>query len=436
MDLPTIGWIMIVFFLVLMLLNMHIGAALLLTAFIGLLIIRGLPGALSAIALIPWRQGINEILVVIPLFTWMGLLAAQGGISRDAFTSLYKLVGRLPGGLAMACTWACAAFGAVCGNQTATSVTLCAVALPEMRRYNYDDGFSLGCISSTGNLGILIPPSGTFVLYGFLTETSIAALFISGILPGIMLAILFCIQIYIQCRLNPALGPQGTRFTWKERITGLKGLWAILVSFLLVMGGIYFGVFTPNEGAAVGCFVVFIIGLANKQLTWKGFISSLREALVVSCMILFIIMGAMLFGTFTTTSEIPASLTNFVTEVSLNRYVVLFAILIIYFIAGFIMDIFAVLVVTLPIFFPIVTAVGFEPIHFGVMCVLCVALGGVTPPFGLNVFAIAGMNKDVPLYTIFRGVVPFIITMIIGLIIIVFFPDISMLLPKFMYPYM
>lgn len=216
----------------------------------------------------------------------------------------------------------------------------------------------------------------------------------------------------------------------------MKGLWAILVSFLLVMGGIYFGVFTPNEGAAVGCFVVFIIGLANKQLTWKGFVSSLREALVVSCMILFIIMGAMLFGTFTTTSEIPASLTNFVTEVSLNRYVVLFAILIIYFIAGFIMDIFAVLVVTLPIFFPIVTAVGFEPIHFGVMCVLCVALGGVTPPFGLNVFAIAGMNKDVPLYTIFRGVVPFIITMIIGLIIIVFFPDISMLLPKFMYPYM
>ncbi len=436
MDLPTIGWIMIAFFLVLMFLNTHIGAALLLTSFIGLVIIRGLPGALSAISLIPWRQGVNEILVVIPLFTWMGLLAAQGGISKDAFTALYKLVGRLPGGMAMACTWACAAFGTVCGNQVATAVTLCAVSLPEMRRYKYDDGFSLGCISATGNLGILIPPSGTFVLYGFLTETSIAALFISGILPGIMLAILFCLQIYIQCRLNPTLGPQGTRFTLKERITGLKGLWAILVSFLLVMGGIYFGIFTPNEGAAVGCFVVFIVGLANKQLTWKGFVSSLREALVVSCMILFIIMGAMLFGTFTTTSEIPPVLTNFVNTVSLNRYVVLFSILIIYYLAGFIMDIFAVLVVTLPIFFPIVTAVGFTPIHFGVMCVLCVAIGGVSPPFGINVFAIAGMNKDVPLYTIFRGIIPFMITLTIALIIIVFFPDISTLLPKFMYPYM
>jgi C4-dicarboxylate transporter DctM subunit len=436
MDLPTIGWIMIGVFLALMFLNMHIGVALLLTGFIGLVIIRGLPGAFSAIALIPWRQGINEILVVIPLFTWMGLLAARGGISRDAFASLYKLVGRLPGGLAMACTWACAAFGAVCGNQVATSVTLCAVALPEMRRYKYNDGLALGCIASTGNLGILIPPSGSFVLYGFLTETSIAALFIAGILPGLILAALFCIQIYIQCRLNPVLGPQGTRFTWKEKIIGLKGLWAILVCFLLVMGGIYLGIFTPNEGAAVGCFVVFIVGLANKQLTWQGFISSLREALVISCMIMFIIMGAMLFGVFTTTSEIPASLSNLITTLSLDRYIVLIGILIVYIIAGFIMDIFAVLVVTLPIFFPIVTALGFDPIHFGVMCVLCVAIGSVSPPFGLNVFAIAGMNKDVPLYTIFRGVVPFMITMIISLIIIVVFPVISTLLPKFMFPYM
>ncbi len=436
MDLPTIGWIMIALFLVLMFLNMHIGVALILTGFIGLFIIRGFTGALSAISLIPWRQGINEILLVIPLFTWMGLLAGQSGISKDAFTSLYKLVGRLPGGLAMACTWACAAFGAVCGNQVATSVTLCAVALPEMRKYKYDDGFSLGCIASAGNLGILIPPSGTFVLYGFLTETSIAALFIAGILPGLLLAFFFCIQIYIQCRLNPKLGPEGASFSLKERLFSIKGLWAILVCFLLVMGGIYFGVFTPNEGAAVGCFVVLIVGLANRQLTWKGFVSSLRESLVVGCMIMLIIMGAMLFGVFTTTSEIPKSLSTLVNDLSLNPYLVLWAILIIYILAGFIMDIFAVLVVTLPIFFPIVTALGFDSIHFGVMCVLCVAIGSITPPFGLNVFAIAGMNRDVPLYTIFKGVMPFVITMIIALIIIVFFPVISTLLPKYMFPYM
>jgi C4-dicarboxylate transporter, DctM subunit len=436
MDLPTIGWLMIAFFLVLMFLNMHIGVALILTGFIGLFIIRGFPGALSAISIIPWRQGINEILLVIPLFTWMGLLAGHAGISKDAFTSLYKLVGRLPGGLAMACTWACAAFGAVCGNQVATSVTLCAVALPEMRKYKYDDGFSLGCIASAGNLGILIPPSGTFVLYGFLTETSISALFISGILPGLLLALLFCVQIYIQCRLNPRLGPEGASFGWKERLFSIKGLWAIVVCFLLVMGGIYFGVFTPNEGAAVGCFVVLMVGLANRQLTWKGFVSSLRESLVVGCMILLIIMGAMLFGVFTTTSEIPNSLSKLINELSLNRYVVLWVILIVYILAGFVMDIFAVLVVTLPIFFPIITTLGFDPIHFGVMCVLCVAIGSITPPFGLNVFAIAGMNRDVPLYTIFKGVMPFVITMIIALIIIVFFPVISTLLPKYMFPYM
>jgi C4-dicarboxylate transporter DctM subunit len=239
-----IGYIMIAVFLLLMFLKMPIGVTMILIGFVGLFLIRGLPGALSGLGVISWRQAINFTMIVIPLFTWMGALASHGGISKDAFTSIYKWVGHLPGGLAMAVTWASAAFGAVCGSHVATALTMCSAALPEMRRYNYDDGFSLGCISAAGTLGIMIPPSTAFIIYGFVTETSIGQLFIAGILPGILVTLLFCIQIYIQCKLNPRLGPVAPDAGWKARLKSIKGLWAILLVFILVMGGIYLGVFT------------------------------------------------------------------------------------------------------------------------------------------------------------------------------------------------
>jgi tripartite ATP-independent transporter DctM subunit len=365
----------------------------------------------------------------------MGMLASQGGISKDAFSSLYRWVGHLPGGLAMACTGACAAFGAVCGNHIATAVTMGSVALPEMRKYRYSDSFSLGCIAASGNLGIMIPPSGAFILYGFLTETSIAALFIAGILPGLLITLMFCIQIFLQCKFKPALGPAGPKFGWKEKIKSIKGLWAITAVFVLVMGGIYFGIFTPTEGASCGVFVVLIIGLANRQLKWQNFVKSLRETMMVSAMIMLMIIGAMFFGTFTTTTQIPNALSQTVAELAINRYIVMGLILFIYLLAGFVLDIYAILVITLPIFFPIVKSLGFDALHFGVMSVLTVMLGSISPPFGIVVFAIGGMNRDVPIYSIFKGIIPFFITMLLGLILILFFPEIVTLLPDYMFPY-
>jgi tripartite ATP-independent transporter DctM subunit len=430
-----IGFLMIVLLFILLYLKMPIGATMLVTGFLGFILIRGLPAGLSSLGIITWRQGLKEILLLIPLFTLMGLLAARAGISREAFSSIYKWVGHLPGGLAMACTGACAAFGAVCGNQLATSLTMTSVALPEMRKYNYSDEFSLGTIAASGNLGIMIPPSGSFVLYGFLTETSIGALFIAGILPGLLIMLMFWIQMYIQCRLNPSIGPAGPSVGWIERLKSIKGLWAIVLVFVMVMGGIYAGVFTPNEGAACGVFAVFLVGLVNKQLKWKLFTSAIRETIMISAMIMFIIIGARYFGAFIAVSQIPIKLADIVTALSVNRYVVMGLILIIYFICGCILDVYAILVVTIPILFPVVQAVGFDPLHFGVLCVLMIMLGGITPPFGMQVFALSGMFKDVPTYTIFRGCLPFIYTMVISIVIILFVPSISTLLPDFMIPY-
>jgi C4-dicarboxylate transporter DctM subunit len=309
------------------------------------------------------------------------------------------------------------------------------VALPEMRKYKYSDGFSLGTIAASGNLGIMIPPSGSFVLYGFLTETSIGALFIAGILPGLLIMLMFWIQMYIQCRLNPRIGPAGPHVGWIERIKSIKGLWAIVLVFFMVMGGIYAGVFTPSEGAACGVFVVFLIGLVNKQLKWKLFISATRETIMISAMVMLIIVGAMFFSAFIAVSQIPFVLADLVTTLSVNRYIVMGIILLIYFICGCVMDVYAALVVTIPILFPVVQAVGFDPLHFGVMCVLMIMMGGITPPFGMQVFALSGMYRDVPTYAIFRGCLPFVYTMVISLVIILFVPSISLLLPDYMIPY-
>lgn len=430
-----IGYLMIALVIILMFLKMPVGVTMILAGFLGFYFIRGLPAALSGLGIITWRQGINTILLVIPLFTWMGLLAAHGNISKDAFASIYRWVGHLPGGLAMACTCACTAFGAVCGNHIATAATMGTIALPEMRKYKYSDEFSLGCIAASGNLGIMIPPSGAFIIYGFLTETSIGALFIAGILPGLLITLMFLIQIFIQCKINPAIGPAGPNCTWDIRIKSLKGLWSIVTVFILVMGGIYTGVFTPTEAAACGVFVVFIIGIARRQLTWRGFICSLTETLMISTMIMLMIIGAMFFGSFSTASEIPTMAAQMVDNLAVNRYIVLGIIMIIYLIAGFVLDIYAILAVTLPIFFPIIEALGFDPLHFGVMSVLTVMLGSISPPFGIVVFALGGMYKDIPIFKIFRGTMPFFATMLVGLIIILFVPQLATLLPDFMFPY-
>ena len=282
---------------------------------------------------------------------------------------------------------------------------------------------------------ILIPPGIGFVIYGILTEESIGKLFMAGFLPGIMLAFLFILAIYIQCRLNPSMGPRGSTTTMVEKIKSLGGTWGMLLLFFIVMGGIYFGIFTPTEGASCGVFVVILIGLANRQLKWQNFLKSLRETMMVSAMIMLMIIGAMFFGAFTTTTQIPNALSQTVAEFAINRYIIMGLILFIYLLAGFVLDIYAILVITLPIFFPIVESLGFDALHFVVLAILTIMLGSVSPSFGIVVFAIGGMNRDVSIYDIFSGVMPFFITMILALIILLLAPEIATVLPDYMFPY-
>ncbi len=414
----------------LMMIGFPVAVTMILAGFLGMFIIQGWDTALGLIGWQTWSQSLKEILVIIPLYTWMGVMAARGGIGADAFTSLYKWVGHVRGGLAMAVSAACAAFGAVCGNHIATAVAMSRIALPEMKKRSYDDGFSLGAIAASGNLGIMIPPSGSFILFAFLTDTSIPDLFIAGILPGIFIMGLFIIQIAVQTRLNPSLAPPGPSVGWIDRLKHTYLLWPIVLIFVIVMGGIYFGWFTPTQAASVGCLAILLIGVARRKLNVKGIIGSLQETLPVSAMIMLMLIGGWIFASTLAVSGVPRALTDAIMGLGVNRYAVLALILVVYLLMGIIMDIFAVMVITLPIFFPIILALGFDPLHFGVLCVAAIMTGSLTPPFALLAFAMHNLYKDVPLTTIFRGSIPFLITLTASMFVLIFIPQLATFLPN------
>jgi C4-dicarboxylate transporter DctM subunit len=425
-----IGILMLVLSLGLMLFGFPVAVTMIIAGFVGMLLVRGYLPAVSLLGWQSWNQSLKQILVIIPLYTWMGVMAARGGIGQDAFTSLYKWVGHVRGGLAMAVSAACAAFGAVCGNHIATAVAMSRIARPEMKKRNYDDGFSLGAIAASGNLGIMIPPSGSFILFAFLTDTSIADLFIAGILPGIFIMILFMIQIAVQVRLKPSLAPAGPRVGWIDRLKHTYLLWPVALLFVIVMGGIYFGVFTPTEAACVGCFAIMMISVARRKLNVKGIIGTLQETLPVSAMIMLMLIAGWIFASTLAVSGLPAAITNAIVGLGVNRYAVMALILVVYIIMGIFMDIFAVMVITLPIFFPIVLALGFDPLHFGVLCVAAIMTGSLSPPFALLAYAMHNLYKEVPLTTIFRGSIPFLITLAISMFILIFIPQLALFLPN------
>ncbi len=420
-------------FFILMFLRMHVGLSLMVAGFVGIWLSRGLEPALNTLATTVWRVGNSQYLVVIPLFVLMGIVAGKGGVTESAFKTFNRWVGHLRGGLAMATVGTCAAFGAVCGDNIATAATMDKAALPEMRKYGYDDRLSFGSIAAGGNLGILIPPSTAFVVFGFITQTSIAALFIAGILPGIVLTLMFMIQIALQCRINPNLSSVQPKATWTERLKSLKGIIGILIVFIFVMGGLLSGLFTPTEAGAAGTLAVIIVSIFYKRFSLKMIGHALLEAAQISAMILLLIFGAQYFSHFLTTSEIAPAISNALVEAELSRYLVLLLVIFLYFILGMLMDIWSVMIITLPIFFPILTDMGFDPLQLGVVAILCIMVGCITPPVGVVVFSLAGMHKEVPMYTIFRGCWPFVWTMLIFLVLLVFLPWLSTWLPNLMY---
>jgi len=338
----------------------------------------------------------------------------------------------------MATVSACTAFGAVCGSSPATAATMATVALPEMRRYGYDDELSTGAVASGGGIGMIMPPSVVLIIYGILTEQSIGALFVAGIFPAFLITFLFIVSIYIRCRMNPEQGPCGERFSWKERFKSLLGLGETLAVFTLVVGGIFFGLFTPTEAAAVGAFGVLAIAIARKQITWSGFVKSLVETLRTSCMVMMLIAGAVIFGKFLAVTRIPFGIAGWVSGLEMAPFLVMGVIILIYFLGGCFMDALAFVTLTVPIFFPVVMELGYDPIWFGIIIVMVTEMGVITPPVGINVYVVYGvansiLEQEIRLEKIFKGIIPFLIAVIIGVVILILFPKIVLYLPQLMY---
>jgi tripartite ATP-independent transporter DctM subunit len=341
-------------------------------------------------------------------------------------------LGHRRGGMAMATVGACAGFAAICGSSVATGATMCSVALPEMRRYRYADSLSTGSIAAGGTLGILIPPSVIFVLYGIMTEQSIGKLLLAGIIPGLVLTLLFILAIALVTAANPALGAAGPPSSWRQRLLAIKDVWEVLVLFLIVIGGLYAGLATPVESAAFGAVGALLFGCFKRTLTWQGLIAALDETARTTAMIFFIVIGADLFGYFMALSQMPMRLAAWLSGLHVAPVVILWAIIATYILLGALMDELAMILLTVPIFFPVVTAVGYDPIWFGVIIVVVVQIGLIAPPVGLNVFVIGGMARDVPLATIYRGIMPFLAAQVILLVLLTVWPGLALLLPSTM----
>ncbi|MBH0239958.1 TRAP transporter large permease [Methylobrevis albus] len=417
----------------LMILRMPVGMAMLAVGYFGIVIMNGDRSANALLVTEAFSATANYSLTVIPLFILMGNIASATGFSRRLYEAAFAWVGGLRGGLASASIVGCAAFSAVSGSSVATAVTIGKVALPEMKRFGYSDALATGSIAAGGTLGFLIPPSTGFVLYAILTEESIGQLFMAGILPGLLLTALFMITVTLVTLRNPEAGPRGAAVSWPERMRAVLRAAPLLAIILTSIGGIYFGVFTPVEAAGIGAGLIILMALVMGKLPWGVLTDAVLDTVRTTAMLYLIIIGASVLNPFLALTQVPATLGEGLTSLGLGPYGVLLAIVVIYLLLGMFMDGLAMLVVTIPIFFPIMTGLGFDPIWFGVVAVILIEMGMITPPVGLNVFVVKSVAKDVPMSTIFRGVLPFWFAMAACLLLIVVFPQIAVMIPQAMF---
>ncbi len=420
----------IILLLILFLLRVPVAFAMTFIGVAGFAYLAGPEPALGLLAQDIFETFSSYPLSVIPMFILMGSFAFAAGISQRLYHTTYSWVGQLRGGLTIATVLACSGFAAICGSTAATAATMGKIALPEMKKYGYDDMLATGTIAAAGTLGILIPPSTILIVYGILTEESIGKLFVAGLLPGAMLSLLFMGVVTIICARNPALGPAGSPTTWKEKLKATKGIIEAVILFVLTIGGLFLGWFSPTQAGAIGAGGALLIGLFRKQLTWKSFVESGKDGLRTSCMVLFIITGATVFGHFMAITTIPFVLADWVASLPIPTMAIMGIIICIYFIGGFFMDSMALVVVTIPIFFPLVMKLGFDPIWFGVIIVLIAEMGVITPPVGVNVFIIKGIAPDIPLEVIFKGILPFLAALILFTATLLVFPQIATYLPS------
>jgi C4-dicarboxylate transporter DctM subunit len=432
MDLFIISLIGLSILFLLLFLGMPIGYGMALIGFCGAVYLMSPAAGFNVLGIFPYQYSASYNFAVIPLFVLMGEIAFKSGFGGDLYSGVHKLLAGLPGSLAMATVGACAFFGAICGSSTATAATMASVALPEMRKFKYSAKLATGAIACGGTLGILIPPSIIFVIYGIMTEQSIGKLFMAGFVPGVLEAFLYMVSIYVLVKIHPDWAPSAPRTGMRERISGLRKTWPVFALFIVVVGGIYSGFFTPTEASAVGVLGASLIMLGRRQFTRENFVGSLLSSGRTTGMIFSILIGAMIMNYWLGISELPLKLAEFVAHLPIPSLGILGSILFIYIVLGCLMDSMPMILLTTPIFYPIIVKMGFDPIWFGVLVVRVVEIGLITPPIGLNVFIIRGIAKDISTFEIFRGVMPFFAADIVCVILLVAFPQISLFLPSLM----
>jgi tripartite ATP-independent transporter DctM subunit len=414
----------------LMLLRVPVGMAMGLVGVSGYSAIVGAGPALKLVGQTSLRTVTDYTFGVIPMFMLMGAFVSVSGLSREMFRAADAFLGHLRGGLGIATVVACGGFAAICGSSVATAATFSTVAYPEMRRFGYPQSFSTGVIAAGGTLGAMLPPSTVLAVYAILTQQDIGRLFMAGVLPGLLAIAMYVLTITIIVRVAPRFLPSGARTTWRERLAALKLVWAPVVLFLFVIGGLYGGFFTPTEAGGVGATGAFLLGLARGRLGRRNTREALLQATRTAAAVFTVLIGALLFGYFLTITQVPQKLTVFLTGLGVGRFGVLALIMLMYLGLGCLMDAMAMIILTVPIIFPVITALGFDPVWFGIIIVMTVELGLIHPPVGMNVFVIKSVVKDVSFTTIFKGVLPFVATDITRLVILIAFPAIALWLPQ------
>ncbi len=425
------GGIGLVVMLALILLRMWIGITMLLVGFVGYWILRDYHAATGMVATVAFGQVTTYALTTIPLFIFMGQIIFNANIGRDLYTAAYRWIGQFRGGLVMATVPACALFGAITGVPTPAAITMATVALPEMKKYGYSESFSTAPICSAATLAILIPPSIPMIIYGILTETNISKLFMAGVLPGILLSALFLATIFIMVRVKPSIGPAGPKSAWGVRFKSLLKIWPAILLFILVIGGIYSGLVTPTEAGALGAFLSLIIAVAMRRLSWEGFKKSVLESTGLTAMIMLLIVGAQIFAKFLAMSGLPKQLAEGLVGLALPHAVVFLILIVAYIIIGMLLDVMSAVIITVPVIFPAMMAMGYDPYWFGVIVILVVQMGVLTPPIGMDVFVLSSAIK-VPAATIFRGVWPFVAAIVICIILLLAVPWIVTVIPSTM----
>ena len=425
-----IGILGCVMLFVLLAASMPVAFAMAIVGFVGFAVVRTPDAAMSMITMDLYDTFSSYSLTVIPLFVLMGQVAFHAGISRRLFKAAHHWLGAMPGGLAMATVGACTAFGAICGSGPATAATMASVALPEMKRYKYSMELGCGAVAAGGSLGMLIPPSVVFIVYAIMTEQSVGRLFIAGIVPGLLIAFLFCLTIYLNCKLRPHLGPAAEASTWKAKFASLAGVIETLALFVVVIGGMFQGFFTPTEAAAIGAAGTLVIALVKRQLTVKMLVRSLQETVRTSCMVMIIVTGAVIFGHFLAVTQIPSELAASLAALPLPGWTVVALVILFYLVAGCFVDALGLILLTIPIFYPVVMELGYDPIWFGVIIVVVTQMGVISPPVGVCVYVVSGIARDVPLQTIFRGALPFLVALVVAAIILIAFPWLCLFLPN------